>query len=351
MGDPSYRALKGRLPGWDTGEDDVRSYDGSVRVAYLITSYRPPAQLLRLLHTLRTAQPDSPLVVHHDRFRSSWSADLVAPIGGVEVLVSDVPVSWGDFSIVEVTWKTLTWMVEHEGFDWVVFLSEQDYPIAPLDRLEDHLATADVDAFIHARPIHLIDDPDLRMDCDRRYHYRYAKLPRPGLMAHLPPTTRRRIADPANYANFVFYKLQRKITVYRFPDPLPMRIGIRPRRSLFSPSFPCWYGSQWMALSRAAAEAVVTFVSDRPDYVRHFRRTVIPDEAATATIVCNDPRLKVSDRHLHLVRFSSPDGHPDTFGVDDVGDLVSSGCFFARKFDLQADSAVFDALDQHVLGR
>ncbi len=321
-----------------------------MRVAYLITSYRPPRQLLRLLGTLRRAQPDSPIVVHHDRFRSSWNADLVGPIGGVDVLTSDAPVAWGDFSIVDVTWKSLSWMVENLEFDWVIFLSEQDYPIAPLGRLEQRLAESGADAFIEATPLQLIEDPDLRMDCDRRYNYRYVALPRPGLMARLPPGVRRPLADGANYANFVFYKLQRKVTVYRYPDPLPMRLGLRPRHSLFSSSFPCWYGSQWMALSHRAASSVDRFVRARPDYVRHYSRTVIPDESATATIVCNDPELHVLHEHLHCVRFSSNDGHPDVFETDDVDELVKTGRFFARKFDVDVDSGVLDALDHHLSG-
>jgi len=289
-------------------------------------------------------------VVHHDRFRSPWSADLVTPIGDVEVLTSDTPVSWGDFSIVDVTWKGLSWMVEHLAFDWVVFLSEQDYPIAPLDRLEQLLEESQVDAFVEATPIHLVEDPDIRMGCDRRYNYRYVKLPRLGLMPRLPPKTRRLVADRANYGNFVLYKLQRKVTVFCYPDPLPMRLGVRPRRSPFSPEFPCWYGSQWMALSRRAAEKVVEFVRDREDYVRYYSRTVIPDESATATIVCNDPELTVRDEGLHHVRFSSLEGHPDAFGLADLGELVGSGRYFARKFDIDVDAAVLSALDEHIFG-
>jgi len=321
-----------------------------VRVAYLITSYRPPKQLLRLLQTLRRAQPEAQLVVHHDRFRSPWRTGQVAAVDGVEVLTSETPVSWGDFSIVAATWTSLSWMVKNLEFDWVVFLSEQDYPIAPLGALEERLAGSGVDAFIEARPIDRIDDPVLKMDCDRRYNYEYRVLPRPGVMARLPPRARRRVADTANYANFVLYKAQRKITVYRYPDPLPLRLGVRPRHSLFSEAFPCWYGSQWMALSRRAAHRVVEFVDTRADYVRHFSRTVIPDEAATATIVCNDPLLRVHDGHLHRIRFSSTDGHPDVFGLEDLGELIESGRFFARKFDLDVDGAILDALDERLFG-
>lgn len=321
-----------------------------MRVAYLITSYRPPQQLLRLLGTLRRAQPDAQLVVHHDRFRSPWSTDQVAAIDGVEILTSETPVSWGDFSIVAATWKSLSWMMKNLEFDWVVFLSEQDYPIAPLGELEQRLAGSGVDAFIEARPIDQIEDAVLKMDCDRRYNYRYRVLPRPGVMARLPPQARRRVADAANYTNFVLYKAQRKVTLYRYPDPLPMRLGFRPHHSLFSEAFPCWYGSQWMMLSRRAAHHVVAFVDTRADYVRHFSRTVIPDESATATIVCNDPLLRVHNGHLHRIRFSSTDGHPDVFGLEDLDELIECGRFFARKFDVDIDSAILDALDERLFG-
>ena len=66
--------------------------------------------------------------------------------------------------------------------------------------------------------------------------------------------------------------------------------------------------------------------------------------------MCNAPDLHVRDEEIHHVRFSSGDGHPDVFRLDDVGELASSGRFFARKFDLDVDADVLDALDQRVFG-
>jgi hypothetical protein len=326
-------------------------YDALVQVAYLVTSYRPPQQLLRLLRTLRRAQPEAPIVVHHDRFRTTWNADLVAPIGGVHVLTSEVPVSWGDFSVVNAIWKPLAWMVENLEFDWVVLLSEQDYPIVPLEQLEQRLSASGVDAFIEAEPIHLIEDPNARKDRDLRYNFRYVQLPSFGLMARLPPAVRRPIAFAGNYLNGALYKLQRKVTAYVYPDGLPLRVGIRATRSPYSESFLCWYGPMQMALSRRAAEAVTEYVASHREYVQHYSRTVIPDESATATIVCNDPTLKVWNGTLHWTRWTDGDhGHPDVLVLDDLGDFVDSDKFFARKFDVDVDSSVLDALDQRIFG-
>jgi hypothetical protein len=326
-------------------------YAASVRVGYLITSYRPPEQLLRLLATLRRAQPEAPIVVHHDRFRSEWNAALVAPIGGVHVVTSDTPLEWGDFSIVKAVWKSLSWMVENLEFDWVVLLSEQDYPIVPLIQLEHELSSSSVDAFIEAEPIGLIEDLDARKDRDLRYNFRYVQLPRFGVMARLPPKLRRPIASIGNNVNGALYRLQRKFTAYVYPDGLPLRLGLRVKHAPFSEAFPCWYGPMQMALSRRASVAVTEYIASHDDYVRHYARTVIPDESATATIICNDPTLKVKNGMLHWTRWTDGGlGHPDVVGWGDFEEIVSSGKFFARKFDIGVDSAVLDALDQRIFG-
>jgi hypothetical protein len=78
---------------------------------------------------------------------------------------------------------------------------------------------------------------------------------------------------------------------------------------------------------------------------------VIPDESATATIVCNDPTLKVWNGTLHWTRWTDDDpSHPDVLVLNDLGDFVGSDKFFARKFDADVDSSVLDALDQRIFG-
>jgi hypothetical protein len=106
-----------------------------------------------------------------------------------------------------------------------------------------------------------------------------------------------------------------------------------------------------MALSRRAAESVVNFISTHDSYVQYYARTAIPDESATATIVCNDPTLKICNGNLHWTRWTVGDhSHPDVLVLNDLGDFVNSDKFFARKFDVDVDSSVLDALDQRIFG-
>lgn len=88
----------------------------------------------------------------------------------------------------------------------------------------------------------------------------------------------------------------------------------------------------------------------RPEYVAYYRKTMLPDESATATIVCNAPELKIEPRDLHHIRWTrARSGHPDVFGVADLPELLASPCYFARKFDIAQDIDVLDRLDQAIM--
>jgi hypothetical protein len=322
-----------------------------VRIAYLITSYRPPTQLIRLLGVLRRAQPDCQLVVHHDRFRSQWNTDLLDGIGGVHTITSDHPVTWGDFSVVSAQWDGLRWMLEHLEFDWVVFLSEQDYPIAPLAELEHRLSESECDVFCRAETLDQLETFELRSDCDRRYNYQYLVLPRLGLLARLPRAVQARIRYLAGRANYILYRLQRRVTIFRYPDGMPLRLGYRTKHSPFGRDFQCWYGSQWIALSHRGAQVLIDFVDSHPDYVRYYSRTAIPDESATPTIVHNNTSLRVQNEAFHFVRFSgNMSGHPDVFTSGDLDEILASGHSFARKFDVAVDANILDLLDEKIFG-
>ena len=320
-----------------------------MRTAFLVLNHRPPAQLLRLLRTLRSGDRDAPLVVHHDRFRSNFNESALEPLGSAHLLTSDVPVKWGDFSIVDVYWQSLAWMLEHVEFDWVVVLSAQDYPIKPLRALEDMLSQSDADVFMHAEKIDDIAYGRGRWERRRRYLYQYRDRPAAPVPAHAGVL--HRVGHLTQ--EFVFASLnilQPYVHFYKLPDGLPRCVGVRARSTPFSATFPCWYGPDRSTLSHRAAEVVVATSRRRPEYVAYYRKTMLPDESATATIVCNAPELKIEPRDLHHIRWTrARSGHPDVFGVADLPELLASPCYFARKFDIAQDIDVLDRLDQAIM--
>jgi len=326
-------------------------YCESVRIAFLILNHRPPEQLIRLLSTLQTGHPGGPIVVHNDKFRVNLDAEAMETISNIHVLTSDKPICWGDFSIVDACWRSITWLVEHRDFDWVVLLSGQDYPIKPLDTLADYLGGSKADALLRATPIKSLSGSAVRRDRRRRYLYQYRpaaiSLREEQLSDRLRYGLRRSTGSFIDVINI----MQPFLKVYRFPDKMAYRVGWRARSTPFTQNYPCWYGSMWFGLSRHAAEFIAACAHDRPDYVEYYRRTIIPDESATATLICNAPELYVESRDLHYTRWTRPNtGHPDVFTVEDLPELRAAPAYFARKFDIYQNTCILDRLDEIVLG-
>jgi len=321
-----------------------------LRVAYFITSYGSADQLLRLVRTLRTAQPDSPIVIHHDVFRSPVP-EALREMSDVHVLTSDHPIVWGDMTLEAARWRVFRWILTDLQIDWVVLLSEQDYPIAPLSDLRTQLATDGVDAYILGQQIDQIEDPQLRRECELRYLYQYLSLPSVRVRRGLPERLRQSLSRFRGLLYTAITRSQRKLFVYTTPEALelPSRIGLRQRSTPFSAEFPCWYNDCWYALSRKALLRIVDFLDANPDFISYYERTVIPLESATATIVFNDSELRVANQGMHAIRWSDPaSGRPDLFGLADLGFLRESDGAFARKFGAE-DQAILDELDKIVL--
>jgi Family of unknown function (DUF5928)/Core-2/I-Branching enzyme len=95
-------------------------------------------------------------------------------------------------------------------------------------------------------------------------------------------------------------------------------------------------GSQWWCLRRKTVEAVLAFCSSRPDVVRFFRRSWIPDETFFQTLVRHlVPDREIRSRTLTFLMFSDY-GMPVTFYNDHYDLLLSQDFLFARKISEDA---------------
>ncbi|RYH03974.1 glycosyl transferase [Salipiger sp. IMCC34102] len=95
-------------------------------------------------------------------------------------------------------------------------------------------------------------------------------------------------------------------------------------------------GSQWWCLRRETIEAILEFIQERPDVVRFFRTTWIPDETFFQTLVRHlVPRDQIETRTLTFLMFSDY-GMPITFYNDHYDLLISQDALFARKISPEA---------------
>lgn len=95
-------------------------------------------------------------------------------------------------------------------------------------------------------------------------------------------------------------------------------------------------GSQWWCLRRRTVEELLRFCRKRPDVMRFFRTTWIPDETFFQTLVRHlVPEDQIRSRTLTFLMFSDY-GMPVTFYNDQYDLLLSQDYLFARKISPDA---------------
>jgi hypothetical protein len=299
-------------------------------VAYLITSYTLPDQVLRLASLLRRGSPGASIVVHHDDRRCGL--DRVG-LDALDVRLVEPPsrVEWGEASQLAMVLRCLRFLLAHTEFDWLVLLSGQDYPIRPIAEIERSLAAAEVDAFVETRRC---ERPPFRATIDEfatRYHYRWRPMPF-------------RMTAPLATA---VAKLRPFVRLRAMPSGT--WVGMPAVRSPFGSQLVCHSGSDWFTLSRTAVDAVDRFARTRPDVLNYYRRTLIPTESFVQTVLANEPSLQLSSDYRRCVVFDTehPTG-PRVLRSQDLDLILASAGDFARKFDHTVDRAVLDEIDRRV---
>lgn len=301
------------------------------RIAYFVQSHRCPRQVERLLGSLRRGSPEALLVVGHCPAGEPLNAAVLDALGVLH-FSHRRQCHRGYWSLLEPYFDAVELLSRQDhDYQWLVYLSGQDYPIRPLAELEAVLASTEYDGYLTWR---LMDarSPDGRRQQGRvRYLYRYFELP--GWETAL------RFVRPLN-------KLQNAFNVHLTYGP---RLGMRVQYPGGASGQYPFVGSQWTTLRRRAAEQLLATARSRGKMVAHFERTVCPDEAFAQTVLINDGSFRLFNDNLRYVDFqSSRDGHPRVLTRDDCPALVAGGYYFARKFDLDVDAGAFDWLDANL---
>lgn len=304
-----------------------------MRVAYLVQNHRCPRQAARLVAALRRGG-DCRILFVHDEYAGHCSARSLRRALDVEVLPGRRPVRRGYLSMLDPFFDGVRHLAETSPrYDWLVYLSGQDYPIRPVAELERMLEATAFDGFLRFWPALEAQNPWGRPKQGvRRYLFQYHDAPRWTLPAL-------RLLRAAN-------GLQGLLHVHLVYGP---RVGLRGLRPPFHDDFHCWAGLQWSVLRRAAAEAAAAGFRDDPRLAAWFDRTVAPDEAVVQTLLVNSGRFQLCDDDLRYEIFAgSRDGHPRALSRADLPALLASGKYFARKFDVDVDSVLLDEIDAAV---
>jgi hypothetical protein len=276
-----------------------------VKLAYIVSAYRLPDQLVRLLRRLDDGS--AIFAVHVDRKTDAVTFRRMrqGAVGVRNVAFLDRHVChWGGFGHVRASLKGISHLVESDAdFDYAVLLTGQDYPLRPPAAIARYLAEAGGSSFLRSFP-----------------------LPQPAW------------DDRGGLDRFESWHL---LSYRRFHLRLPLRRRI-------PGGLPPYGGSPYWCLPRDVIEWIHRYVDAHREYVRFFEHVLIPDELFFQTLLMSSPhRDSVVDANLRYIDWSTTPG-PKVLRTDDLDALLGSGMLFARKFDETIDAEILDLLDRHI---
>jgi hypothetical protein len=283
-----------------------------MKITFLILAHQHPKILVRLVNTL--LQAGHTVALHYDLKAAKAGYEEVVRNFGTHPSVrfaKRVKVGWGEWSICQATLNCIE-EIEASGWepDYVYYASGADYPIRSARELSAFLERNKGMEFIEGVPSDrkrwVKGGPQ-----EERYQYRFWFNWR------------------SQHKRSVFLlELQQKLKLRR-----KFVLGLEP-----------YMGSQWWVLTWKTLQAVMT-VARRPEVLRFFKTTMIPDELFFQTLVCNlVPSASIVARPLTLYQFT--DYYlPIIFCLDRVEYLVRQPFFLARKISPHR-MEIFDRLDE-----
>jgi hypothetical protein len=308
----------------------------SERVCYYVQTHREPEQIRRLVRTLRRGSPESTVVVLHDFAACPLDRDAFAAVPGVHLLVSEYPHVRGRFSgQAQPLLDAVAWL-GREGvpYDWLVTLTGQDYPVAPLPSFERRLAESGSDGFLRWWDVDAAESPWPRRKPRRRYWYHYRRLPE--------------ALGPAVPLLKALTRLLPGVHLSRDYGPW---LGVRQRRTPWRSGFRCFGGWTWFALRREAVEHLARELAEGSPLGRFYRGTMSPEESMVQTVLLNSGRYRLVNDDLRYIDYrAARRGAPRTLTVADLPELGCGRYCFARKFDPAVDGEVLDRIDRELLG-
>lgn len=314
------------------------------RFLYLVTAHSNPAQLARLVEAVLAASPAGQILLHLDPTGAPVERRFDGP--RVHLHPAPRPVRWGDFSLVEVVLSAATWARKHVPFDWLIWISGQDYPLGPLDDFECRLADGEADGYLRHFPAFTHDGwPE--GEGLRRYGFAYHDVPSFPRFYWLPAVMRRAVLNGIRRFNGT----QSLVQIRPRHRNNSAKVGLRRWRTPFSAAFPCIGGWSWFNLNDRAVARLLDYVDTHPDYVEHYRRCYCPDESFFHTVLVNHPELIIesaSFRHVCWEDRPYPSNPRAIVRGKLFESALNSGQPFARKFDLEVDASCLDELDARI---
>jgi hypothetical protein len=299
-----------------------------MKLAFLIFAHTAPNQLARLIK--RLSSPNNILYVFVDKkadIDKFKAAITEIPSENVRWIKNRKSISWGDFTLVDAYLSAFEEILEQGPEpDYILTISGQDYPIATNEMINHWLARHRNQSIIEYTLVnedapHILHRLENYFLLVKRHHS--IVYPHPN-----PNTPRRKLFNALLRLSGMF--------------PLPRR---RPLPEYY-------FGTNWMQLKPIAAKYLIDFARRNPAVVKYFRLVQSPDELFCQTVLLNAPesvRGEICNKRLTYMQWDrGENSYNIPISLDEIPAMLSSGRFFARKFDELQGYEIYDQIDQQL---
>jgi hypothetical protein len=108
--------------------------------------------------------------------------------------------------------------------------------------------------------------------------------------------------------------------------------------------------SQWFTIPIECVEYLIEYWYGNKKLREFIKLTWAPDEFLFQTILYNSKfKNKMVNENLRFMKWSAGDVSPNTLTSNNISEILSSGKFFSRKFDINLDPKVLDIIDEQAL--
>lgn len=308
------------------------------RVAFGVLSSRDSAAAIDQI--ARAVFPN-PVYVHHD---FSKHPDYSPHASNVIVLTDPVKTAWGDWSLVEASFRLMDEAMKDPAVSHFQLLSESCLPVRPLSEYVDYLRTERADIMIDSLP--LADEVAL-FSHGWRYCSRTSGVRRVArkLTVVLWGEQRRHLSRSAVNLTLAGIPCSRFALVRMWCMRFVLRriMKYAPGVDLTSGIESLAIGGQWFAASRRGMAWLLAARKTYGAFTQRYQAYPIPDESYIHSLVRFAAQRGVGLRVRpgnHALFWDAAGTGPDLLHDADEPRIRASGKFFARKFVLDQDSSL-----------
>lgn len=311
------------------------------RITYLFLVYKNPEIVL---HTCRRLSGDGiRFLVHIDK-NSKTDFSVLNDVEDLEFSDVRFATSWGSSGLVRATAYCLEYISVNYDTEYVILMSESDYPVKSADYISSYLQTTQKDfATANLLPCnHPLDNKNcywLEGGLRRvnAYPLRYGQKG----IASIEPRA-------INWGNVrQFGKL-----LLHAPSRLPKAVSMlfNPKREVIE-GLPWCGGDQWFILRKKTVDKIVAKIEANESILMEADNTIVPDEVIFATLIhALSPFNERENKTLRYIHWPSPKAKsPGAITMSDVSILENQiqnpNILFVRKVE---DLNVIEYIDKRL---